>query len=245
MRMETNMARNRRARVSSWASVLWVGLSAVLMLGTAVRHKEGGPIEETTAVDAPAAEPTHDHAALFRYCFLAVSAMLVSGTMLDLGMERHWNGLLQMIPWFTLGVLGVGIAVFAVRPTVNGIRAARAVGLAAGLSAAYGVFTHVHENLNAGPLDFRYEARWATMSTLAQWWAAATKSVGPSPVLAPGAMLLAAVCLWCATLRHPALNRSEAPSPHPERENGSIASSAAVTSRRRPRAARRANSSAR
>jgi len=73
------------------------------------------------------------------------------------------------------------------------------------MGAVYGIYQHVLANYHAGPLDFRYESRWATMSAGSRWWAAISESVGPSPTLAPAVLAQAAACLLFATLGHPAL----------------------------------------
>ena len=65
-------------------------------------------------------------------------------------------------------------------------RARRAV--AAVLSAALGIWKHVYANYDAGPLDQRYDDTWESLPEARRWWLALTKSVGPSPPLAPAAL---------------------------------------------------------
>jgi hypothetical protein len=88
---------------------------------------------------------------------------------------------------------------------------ARALGLLVAGSGGYGVLAHVRANYAAGPLDFRYETRWASMSAPDRWWTAVSDTVGHSPTLAPGALALAAGCLVLATVGHPTLERSPLP----------------------------------
>lgn len=87
------------------------------------------------------------------------------------------------------------------------------------VTAAFGIFEHALANYHAAPLDFRYTARWPTMSATSKWWAAATEAVGPSPTLAPGVLAQSALCLLFATVGHPALagttRRSQAPAQDP------------------------------
>ena len=73
------------------------------------------------------------------------------------------------------------------------------------LSALYGVWEHVESNWDAGPLDRNYADTWDTLSSSSQWWLAITKTVGPSPVLAPGALAQVGLCILLATIRHPSL----------------------------------------
>ena len=42
------------------------------------------------------------------------------------------------------------------------------------------------------------------MGFVDHYWTAFTKTVGPAPTLAPGVLAFACVCLFLATLRHPA-----------------------------------------
>ena len=59
------------------------------------------------------------------------------------------------------------------------------------------------ESLNAGPLDRNFAATWDGLTTFDQWFAAITGQVGPSPVLAPGAITEIAPALLLGTVRHP------------------------------------------
>jgi hypothetical protein len=86
------------------------------------------------------------------------------------------------------------------------VRLVRVLAVAVFLSAGLGVVEHVVANYDAGPLDFRYSAKWATMSAGSRWWAAATESVGPAPALAPLVLAWSSLCLAFATLDHPALS---------------------------------------
>lgn len=49
---------------------------------------------------------------------------------------------------------------------------------------------HIEGNYLAGPLDQRFTARWESMSFASRLWTAATQGVGPSPVLASGALVM-------------------------------------------------------
>lgn len=99
------------------------------------------------------------------------------------------------------------------RPTARSVRLARVVAVVVAVAGALGVVEHVVANYDAAPLDYRYGARWPSMSMASRWWAAATKTVGPAPPLTPAVLAWAALCLWFATLRHPALARERGANP--------------------------------
>jgi hypothetical protein len=133
-----------------------------------------------------------------RRVLLGLAAAGVIGTAVELASLRHWNGLLQLVPWIALGVLVLGIAQAVLRPRVDP-RFVRLEAATVVVAAAFGSLEHLLANLDAGPLDFRYADRWAGMSAAARWWAAASGGVGPSPILAPLVLAQAAACLWFAT----------------------------------------------
>ena len=149
-----------------------------------------------------------DAAAILRKALLVLASVAVAGTALDLATLRHWKASLQLVPWFVLAALIVAI-ILAFVPTPTAIRVARAIAVAAVMCAFFGMYEHVKTNYDVAPLDFRYTDRWATMSWSSRWWAAANKTVGPSPPLAPAALLYGALCVLFSTVRHPALRTSE------------------------------------
>jgi len=150
-----------------------------------------------------------DAASLLRVCLTALSALCVLATATELAMLRHWDSTVQLIPWFALGILVVAIALFWVRRTRTTIRVVRGLLALVAIASIVGIYEHLHENFIAGPLDYRYTDRWDQMSRWSQWWAAFSKTVGPAPTLAGGVLLQAALLLYAATLRHPALYRAE------------------------------------
>jgi hypothetical protein len=149
---------------------------------------------------------------LLRRCFLALAATATAGTAVELALSRHWTSAVQLIPWYAVGGLALGVVLLVARPRPVAVRAVRALALVVVLTAAFGIYEHVLANYHAGPLDFRDESRWAAMSAASRWWAAASESVGPSPTLAPAVLAQAAVCLLLATLGHPALTSGTAAS---------------------------------
>ena len=137
---------------------------------------------------------------------LVVTAASIGGTAVELAMERHWATRVQLIPWVALAMATGGLTLATLRPTDRAVRVVRWVAAAMVLGAAAGLFFHVRENYNAGPLDFRFADRWDVMSLRSRLWAAATGSVGPAPVLAPAILAQIGVLLALATIgaRHDA-----------------------------------------
>ena len=103
-----------------------------------------------------------------------------------------------------MGALAIAIALAAI-PSPLTIRVARTIAIAAVVCAFFGIYEHVKSNYDLAPLDYRYTDRWPTMSSWSRWWAAANKSVGPSPPLAPAVLLYGSLCVLFATIRHPVL----------------------------------------
>lgn len=149
-------------------------------------------------------------ATLLRRMLLGFSVLAALGALAELGLERHYDGMDQRIPWVMAGLVAALGALLAIRPGPAAIRAARVLAVVALIGSAIGVFKHVEENHGAGALDYRYTETWESRSAADQWFKAATKQVGPAPVLAPGALALAALLLAAATARHPALQKSRA-----------------------------------
>jgi hypothetical protein len=150
-------------------------------------------------------------AARLRQGLIGLALLGTAGTALELLSLRHFNGVLQLIPWIALAVLGVAIALVARARTERSIRIGRVLAVIVLVSSVVGVVIHVNANFEAGPLDFRYTAAWPAMSDLQRWLLAATDSVGPSPTLAPMASAFMSLALLLATLGHPALAGAEAP----------------------------------
>lgn len=146
-----------------------------------------------------------DTEALLRRGLLGLAGLGAVGTWIELGVSRHWQTAIQLIPWIAVGIVALGAAVVAVRPSAGAITFARGLGVLAIVAGCYGVFEHVRSNYDAAPLDAVYGAKWDGMSGAARWWHALIESVGPSPSFAPGALALVALCLLLATVHHPAV----------------------------------------
>ena len=156
----------------------------------------------------PAADGAADPVAPFRRYLLVLAALGVIGTGTELAMLRHWTTEVQLVPWFALALVAVAVVLLWFVPTGAVVRVARALALVVALSAVFGMWEHVRGNYDAGPLDRRYSATWDGLSATSKWWKAVTKSVGPSPMLAPAVLVQAALCVLFATRRHPAVARA-------------------------------------
>jgi hypothetical protein len=144
-------------------------------------------------------------AGVLRRCLLALVGLSAAGTAVELAMLRHWNGPWQLLPWIALAVVAIAAGLLAGRPSRRVVYTVRALAFAVVVCAAAGVYVHVEENYQSGPLDQRYTSTWDTMPAAARWWAALSKTVGPAPPVAPGVLAQAALGLLFATARHPAL----------------------------------------
>jgi hypothetical protein len=154
-----------------------------------------------------------DHAApLLRRGLLALAGLTALGIAVELAADRHWTQPLQLVAWGALVALAAAIALLVGRATPRRIRLARLLAAAVLISAVLGIWGHVHANYEAGPLDFQFAESWDGLDEATRWWLALTKTVGPSPLFASGALAQAALCLLLASLRHPALGAG-APAP--------------------------------
>jgi len=153
----------------------------------------------TTSVDGAAS--------VLRRGLLWVAAITCAGIAVELAVDRHWTTPIQLVAWIALAVTAIAIVLVAAAGSAARVRLGRILAVVVMLSAVLGVWEHVESNYDAGELDFEYAASWENLSEPARWWLAATKTVGPSPPLAPGALAQASLCVLLATLRHPALKR--------------------------------------
>ena len=113
--------------------------------------------------------------------------------------------------WAAVAAAAAAQALLAGSPTAGRVRLARALAALVVASALLGVGEHVYANFDAGPLDQHYGSGWDGLPLPTRAWLAVSKTVGPSPPLAPGALAQAGVCALLAASRHPALARRRAP----------------------------------
>ena len=155
--------------------------------------------------------PTDPASSLLRRGILGLGALTTLSIVVELGVERHWAQPLQIVPWIAAGALAIAIALLIQHPSRARVRLAQALAVAVVASAAVGLGAHVYANYDAAPLDQDYGDTWESLPEATRWWLALTKSVGPSPPLAPGALAQAGLCVLLATVRHPALCKDDGP----------------------------------
>jgi hypothetical protein len=146
---------------------------------------------------------------LLRRGLLWLAGLVVVGIAVELAADRHWTQPVQLIAWAALLLTGVA-AVLVGRPTRTRVRVARALAVLVILASVIGVWEHVESNYDAGELDYVYADAWGALSEPNRWWLAVSKTVGPSPPFAPGALAQAALCVLLATVRHPTLRPESA-----------------------------------
>ncbi|WP_246082992.1 hypothetical protein [Nonomuraea diastatica] len=158
------------------------------------------PAEDTT-VQSARRRRAPAGPSMLRLGLLALVAIGIAGAAAELAFERHWGSPTQLIPWATLALLTVALVLVALRDSPGTLTVVRVLALIVLLAAAYGVFTHVSVNHGMGAMD----PAWDSLSPLAQWWSALTKSVGNAPPLAPGMLAQSALLLLLvSTVRRPA-----------------------------------------
>jgi hypothetical protein len=143
---------------------------------------------------------TADPAVTLRRGLLALAGAGIVGTAVELATIHHWETAAQLIPWFALAAISAALLAYVLHPRRATTLAARATGALLAGTGLYGVIDHIATNVSAGPLDASYGAKWATMSTVGHWWAAANGGVGPAPVLAPAILTQIGACLLLATI---------------------------------------------
>ncbi len=131
---------------------------------------------------------------------LALAGATIVGTAAELATLRHWDGLEQLIPWGCLIAIGVVYTAYLLRPGRGCTRLARIASSALIAASAYGIWEHLAANRKAGALDRKWGAVWSQLSTLQQFRRALDGSVGPSPLLAPGALATVAILILLATI---------------------------------------------
>lgn len=143
-----------------------------------------------------------DTAALIRTLrlgLLGLAALSVVAIAYELYAERHWRSAPQLMPWAVLVVLLAAI-VLASSGRSGPRAAARVLAVLALFASGFGVYQHLAENYQSGALDQVYSDSWETRSEVSRWLLAATKSVGPAPPTAPGALGQTALLVLLATI---------------------------------------------
>lgn len=152
--------------------------------------------------------PATDPGVLMRRGLLGIAALGVIGTMAELAALRHWDGPEQMVPWVVLALLGLVIVAVAVRPVRPVVAVTRVVSLVGLAATVFGIWEHIDSNIATAPLDRVWGPKWASLSGISKLWHAMNGDVGPSPLLAPGAIGVVCLCLALSTVGLPT-GRSE------------------------------------
>jgi len=154
---------------------------------------------------------TNPTSALLRKGVLGIAGLTTLGITIELAIERHWTQPVQLIAWAAVGALAVAIVLMTWAPHRARVRVAQLLAGLVVLSSAVGVGEHVFANYDAGSLDQRYAKTWDSLSEPARWWLAISKTVGPSPPFAPGALAEAGLAVLLTTVGHPALASEDTP----------------------------------
>jgi hypothetical protein len=146
-------------------------------------------------------------APVLRRGLLWLAGLTVVGLTIELAAERHWTQPVQFVAWGALVVTVLAIGLVIGRSSPGRLKLARWLAIAVMISAGLGIWEHIDENHDSGELDQVYGETWDSLPAMTRWWLAASKTVGPSPPLAPGALAVAGFCVLLATTAHPALQR--------------------------------------
>ena len=139
-------------------------------------------------------------AEILRMALFALVVLGIVGSGIELAHERHWDGFWQLLPWAAIGGLCLALLALLFRTTTSTIWLARVMAAGTIVISAIGVWQHVAENYDTAPLDAGYTESWDSMLEIERWWAVASGSVGPAPVLAAGILLYCGVALAAATV---------------------------------------------
>ena len=121
------------------------------------------------------------------------------GLAVVLAYERHWEGVWQLVPWATIGVVFLTLIVLVIWPARFTRKLARWVAVVVILAAALGLWQHFDENYQTASLDVNYADTWESMSLFDRVWEVAKGSVGHVPIYAAGALVPIGLALVIAT----------------------------------------------
>jgi len=158
-----------------------------------------------SAMSAPTSVSVDQFSSVLRRGLVWLAVLTTVGIAVELAVERHWTQPVQLIAWGAVAIMVVALAMLLPAPTGVRVRTARILAAVVVLTSAVGIWEHVAANYDAGPLDFHYTGVWDNLPEVSRWWLAVTKTVGPSPPLAPGALAQAGLSVLLATIGHPAL----------------------------------------
>jgi len=148
---------------------------------------------------------------------LLLAAAVYPGTIVELILERHYDKLLQFVPFVLCAAAFLTLVVVIVKATPVTIWAMRLVMLTMFPVTLLGMWEHLDGNM-----DFQRDIR-----PNAGAWELFTNAIhGAAPLMAPGILALAAGVALIATYRHPALH-------HIAKDEQRIAGKPRIVSQRR------------
>ncbi len=144
----------------------------------------------------------HSTTSNLRRFALALAAIGVVGTLLELTLIKHYASKDQVIPYVLLGLSAFGLIAVMVRPTALALRVFQAVMIVTILGSGIGMFEHLKANAhNAGATQDK-EAIPTTPSAIL------AGINGFAPLLAPGVLAQVGLLGLIFTYRHPNLQNS-------------------------------------
>lgn len=111
----------------------------------------------------------------------------------------------MLLAWAAVAVAAGAVALLTASPSAGWIRVARILAVLVIASATVGVAEHVYASFDVGSFDRNYADTWDSLPLATRWLLAVSKTVGPAPPLAPGALAHAGICVLLTTVQHPSL----------------------------------------
>lgn len=136
--------------------------------------------------------------ARLRRFLLGLAAFICVGTMVELVLAGHWEGLVQLLPFLLAGASLVVIGAVLINPKQGWLRLLRGITVITLAGSLFGVFEHLEHNIEFA-LEIRPNAAVGDVFFEAL--------AGGNPLLAPGILAFMAVLALAATYYHPALQK--------------------------------------
>lgn len=143
-----------------------------------------------------------------RRFLLILAGLALLTTLAELWLQDHYKSLTQLIPWGLGGVGLVALLVAGFLPRFLTLWLLRLVMAGLALGGLGGMLIHLIEN-------FEFQRDIHPGANLSDIWLATLK--GAAPLLAPGALVFAALIAIAATWKHPLLTKASTPN-QPEKQ---------------------------
>lgn len=135
-----------------------------------------------------------------RRFLLALSILLLGGTVVELLLVNHKENAVQIIPFVLCGLGAIAAFIVLIRPRRATVLSLRLCTTLVICGSVFGIYEHLANNVS-----FQREIKPnAPMSDVFM-----SAIAGGNPLLAPGTLAVAAILALAATYYHPALERSE------------------------------------